>query len=143
MFPDAERGRSGTEARRDTLLSAIRVAIHAAGKLVKHMSDPLGFISGNQIQRPDFAKPAGGQSAGAQNGQGGGSFKDVLVKNLQEVNQAQQEAQRAVEDLTTGERSDVEGVILATQKADNAFRMLQQLRNRMMEAYDEVKQMRV
>jgi flagellar hook-basal body complex protein FliE len=37
----------------------------------------------------------------------------------------------------------VEGVILATQKADNAFRMLQQVRNRMMEAYDEVKQIRV
>lgn len=107
------------------------------------MSDPLGFISGNQIQRPDFAKPGGGQSAQSEQGGGGSSFKDVLVKNLQEVNQAQQEAQRAVEDLTTGERNDVEGVILATQKADNAFRMLQQLRNRMMEAYDEVKQMRV
>lgn len=107
------------------------------------MSDPLGFISGNQIQRPDFAKPAGGQGAQSQAGGGGASFKDVLVKNLQEVNQAQQEAQQAVEDLTTGERNDVEGVILATQKADNAFRMLQQLRNRMMEAYDEVKQMRV
>ncbi|MFN5945573.1 MAG: flagellar hook-basal body complex protein FliE [Phycisphaerae bacterium] len=107
------------------------------------MSDPLGFISGNQIQRPDFAKPSGGQSAQSEQGGGGSSFKDVLVKNLQEVNQAQQEAQRAVEDLTTGERNDVEGVILATQKADNAFRMLQQLRNRMMEAYDEVKQMRV
>lgn len=107
------------------------------------MSDPLGFISGNQIQRPDFAKPAGGQSAQSEQDGGGSSFKDVLVKNLQEVNQAQQEAQRAVEDLTTGQRNDVEGVILATQKADNAFRMLQQLRNRMMEAYDEVKQMRV
>jgi flagellar hook-basal body complex protein FliE len=107
------------------------------------MSDPLGFISGNQIQRPDFAKPSGSQSAQSEQGGGGSSFKDVLVKNLQEVNQAQQEAQRAVEDLTTGERNDVEGVILATQKADNAFRMLQQLRNRMMEAYDEVKQMRV
>ncbi|HLP85127.1 MAG TPA: flagellar hook-basal body complex protein FliE [Phycisphaerales bacterium] len=107
------------------------------------MSDPLGFISGNQIQRPDFAKSGGGQSAGAATGEAGASFKDVLVKNLQEVNQAQQEAQQAVEDLTTGQRNDVESVILATQKADNAFRMLQQLRNRMMEAYDEVKQMRV
>ncbi|GDX99141.1 hypothetical protein LBMAG48_15450 [Phycisphaerae bacterium] len=111
------------------------------------MSDPLGFISGNQIQRPDFAKPAGGQTGQPANanvgGESGASFKDVLVKNLQEVNEAQQEAQQAVEDLTTGNRNDVEGVILATQKADNAFRMLQQLRNRMMEAYDEVKQMRV
>jgi len=70
------------------------------------------------------------------------SFKSVLMANLDEVNKAQQEATRAVEDLQTGERSDLEGVIMATQKADNAFRMLQALRNRVMEAYDEVKQMR-
>lgn len=105
------------------------------------MSDPLGFISGAGSQRPIFAKPQGSGQGGAQTP--GASFQDVLVKSLSEVNQAQQEATRAVEDLQTGQRSDVEGVILATQKADNAFRMLQQLRNRMMEAYDEVKQMRV
>jgi flagellar hook-basal body complex protein FliE len=67
----------------------------------------------------------------------------VLLKSLDEVNAAQAEATKAVEDLQIGQRSDVEGVILATQKADNAFRMLQSLRNRMMEAYDEVKQVRV
>jgi len=65
------------------------------------------------------------------------------MQSLDEVNRAQQEATQAVEDLATGQRSDVEGVMLATQKADNAFRMLQSLRNRMIEAYDEVKQIRV
>lgn len=33
--------------------------------------------------------------------------------------------------------------MLATQKADNAFRMLQALRNKVVEAYDEIKQTRV
>jgi flagellar hook-basal body complex protein FliE len=107
------------------------------------MNDPLGFISGQNIQRPGFIKPAQGDSASPNSAQQGPNFKDVLMKNLEEVNQAQQEAQQAVEDLQTGQRTDVESVILATQKADNAFRMLQQLRNRMIEAYDEVKQMRV
>jgi flagellar hook-basal body complex protein FliE len=45
--------------------------------------------------------------------------------------------------VLTGQRTDVERVIDATRKADDAFRMLQALRNRVMEAYDEVKQMRV
>ena len=84
------------------------------------------------------AKP---QQAGGE-GQGP-SFKDTLLKSIAEANDLQQQATRAVEDLQTGQRTDVEGVILATQKADNAFRMLQQVRNRMMEAYDEVKQIRV
>ncbi len=103
------------------------------------MSDPLGFISGKVGGgMPPVPRPSAGGGAPE-----GASFGDALTKALDEVNQAQREASRAVEDLQTGQRTDVEGVILATQKADNAFRMLQALRNRMMEAYDEVKQMRV
>ncbi len=79
---------------------------------------------------------------GAARGPQGPSFKDVMVKTLDEVNTAQREADRAVEDLVTGKRDDVEGVILATEKADTAFRMLQAMRNRVMQAYEEVKQVR-
>jgi flagellar hook-basal body complex protein FliE len=106
------------------------------------MADPLGLIGGSgginpsAYPRPDIKGP-GGQAQ-----QPGQSFKDVMLANLDEVNKAQQEATRAVEDLTTGKRSDLESVIHATQKADNAFRMLQALRNKMVEAYDEIKQIR-
>jgi flagellar hook-basal body complex protein FliE len=106
------------------------------------MSDPLGLIGGGGVNpssfpRPDIKGPGGlaGQPAGQ-------SFKDVLLANLDEVNKAQQDATKAVEDLQTGKRGDLEGVIMATQKADNAFRMLQALRNKMMDAYDEIKQIR-
>ncbi|MFZ4573324.1 MAG: flagellar hook-basal body complex protein FliE [Phycisphaerales bacterium] len=104
------------------------------------MADPLGLIGGvggASPLRPDFSKRP--ETSGPE----GPSFKDVLAQNLDEVNRAQQEATRAVEDVLTGERNDVERVIDATRKADDAFRMLQALRNRVMEAYDEVKQMRV
>lgn len=104
------------------------------------MSDPLGLIGNGGaggIQRPNLNPQV------AKGGQDGPSFKDALLRNLDEVNKLQQEATQATEDLARGKRSDLEGVILATNKADNAFRMLQQLRNRMMEAYDEVKQTRV
>ncbi len=110
------------------------------------MSDPLGFISGGidrtRHLRPP-AQPDGTQPGAAQPGEAPAkSFKDVLLDSLDEANRLQQEATRAVEDLQTGERQDVENVLLATAKADNAFRMLQSLRNRVMEAYDELKQMR-
>lgn len=55
----------------------------------------------------------------------------------------QQDATRATEDLLTGRRNDLEGVILATEKADTAFKMLQAARNQVMQALDEIKQMRV
>lgn len=102
------------------------------------MSDPLGLIGSGGGIRPDQPNP--GASRGPKDGPG---FKDVLMDNLNQVNKLSQDATRAVEDLATGDRTDVEGVILATQKADNAFRMLQSVRNKVMEAYDQVQQMRV
>jgi flagellar hook-basal body complex protein FliE len=104
------------------------------------MTDPLGLIGGvggaggarglpqRAVERPRGEAP---------------DFAGLLRKNLDQVNSLQQDATRAVEDLMTGERDDVEGVILATQKADTAFRMLQAMRNKVMEAYEEVKQVRV
>ncbi len=112
------------------------------------MADPLGLISGlgrtNGALQPALSGTQRTAGIGTPDvGVGGQSFKNVLKAGVEEVNRAQQEATRAVEDLATGERNDVEGVIMATQKADNAFRMLQALRNKMVEAYDEIKQMRV
>lgn len=87
---------------------------------------------------------AGGvQGGGSSEGAGGPSFKDVLMENIKQVNDLQQDATRAIEDLQTGRRNDVEGVMLATQKADTAFKMLVQLRNKMQGAYEEIKQLRV
>lgn len=103
------------------------------------MADPLGLING--------ARGVGGVGnarggAGAAAPTDGPNFKDVLLDNLNEANRAQQDATRAVEDLVEG-KGDVENVVLAAKKAETAFQMLQALRNRVVEAYDEIKQMRV
>jgi flagellar hook-basal body complex protein FliE len=102
------------------------------------MSDPLGLIgsSGNSpIQGRGHHAP--------QQQQGGADFKAALMDNLKQVNALQQDASQATEDLMTGKRDDIEGVIIATEKADTAFKMLQAMRNQVMQAYDEIKQMRV
>lgn len=105
------------------------------------MSDPLGLIGNTGGVQPVKPQPAG-PGQGAQKAEGP-SFQQLLKRELDEVNQLQQDAEQAVNELATGQRDDIEGVILATQKADTAFRMLLQVRNKMMAAYDEVKQIRV
>lgn len=105
------------------------------------MSDPLGLISntgGPQGITPRPPTPAPGAPA-----TGGPSFKDVMMKQIEQVNQLQQDAEMAIEDLAAGRRDDVDGVLIAKQKADIAFKMLLQVRNKMMDAYEEVKQIRV
>ncbi len=101
------------------------------------MADPIGLagLGMNGGMLPGRPAPATGGD--------GPDFKSVLLKNLSEVNALQQDATRATEDLMAGRRDDVEGVILATEKADTAFKMLQAMRNQVMQAYDEIKQMRV
>ncbi len=101
------------------------------------MPDPLGLI-GATPAAGRIAFPAGPRPAG-----GGTGFREALAAEIEKVNRLQQDATRAVEDLAAGRRDDVEGVLAATHKADIAFRLLVQVRNKVMEACDAVKQIRV
>lgn len=103
------------------------------------MTDPLGLINRTTAARPlpPSAPQGPGQSANTP------EFKDVLMKNLEQVNKLQQDAQTAIEDLASGRRDDMDSVLMAKQKADLAFQTLLQVRNKMMSAYEEIKQIRV
>ena len=103
------------------------------------MTDPLGLIGSTGPVRP--AGPPGGAPLAPPTG--GPGFKALLESELARVNALDQDAKEAAEDWAAGRRDDVESVILATQKADTAFKMLLQVRNKMMDAYEEVKQIRV
>ena len=103
------------------------------------MTDPLGLVG--QSQQLGAAQQA--QQAKRTESAAGQGFKDLLMQNIEQVNKLQEDATTAIEDLTTGKRDDVESVLLATAKADNAFRLLQQVRNKVFDAYKEIQQLRV
>jgi flagellar hook-basal body complex protein FliE len=93
-------------------------------------------ISIAQIPLPLSASAAGEQSAGP-------SFKDVLVDSIQQVNNMQLEADHAVETMFTGGEINPAEVLTAVQKADLAFRLTMQMRNKLMEVYQEIKDIRI
>ncbi|MEM1208693.1 MAG: flagellar hook-basal body complex protein FliE [Planctomycetota bacterium] len=101
------------------------------------MADPLGLIG------TGGARPLAPTPPSAPGGQPSTRFKDVLLDNIEQVNQLQRQAEGAIEDLMTGRRDDADAVFTAKQKADIAFQTLLQVRNKMMDAYEEVKQIRV
>ena len=82
------------------------------------------------------ASPGGGESSGA-------SFKDALLNSLNEVNQLQHQANQAVETMATGGDVNPAEVLTAVQKADLAFRMVMQVRNKLVSAYQEIQNVRV
>ena len=73
----------------------------------------------------------------------GPSFKDVLVDSIQQVNSMQLEADQAVETMFSGGEINPAEVLTAVQKADLAFRLTMQMRNKLMEVYQEVKDIRI
>ena len=73
----------------------------------------------------------------------GPSFKDYLLDSIKQVNSMQQDADHAVESLFTGGDANPAEVLTAVQKADLAFRMLMQVRNKLVSAYEEIQNMRI
>jgi len=71
------------------------------------------------------------------------SFRDMLVNSIQEVNSMQLQADQAVEKLVTGGDVTPAEVLTAVQKADIAFRLMMQMRNKLVQAYQEIQNIRV
>jgi len=94
----------------------------------------------NTLQAATTALP---QAPNTNAASGAGSFKDMLLDSIQDVNSMQQQAEQAVETLMTGGDANPAEVMTAVQKADLAFRLMMQMRNKMMQVYQEVKDIRV
>lgn len=86
---------------------------------------------------------AAGAKLGGAGAAGSSSFSDMLKNSIDEVSRLQQDASQAVEDLMTQRTQDVTGVMTAMEKADLAFKTLLAIRTKLMEAYDEIKNMPV
>ena len=71
------------------------------------------------------------------------AFKDFLLQSIDQVNTMQNDADSAVHQLMTGGDVNPAEVLTTVQKADLAFRMMMQIRNKLVQAYQEVKDVRV
>lgn len=72
-----------------------------------------------------------------------GSFKNLLMESIEHVNGMQTEADHAVEALFTGGDVNPAEVLTAVQKADMAFRLTMQVRNKLMDVYREIQEVRI
>ena len=73
----------------------------------------------------------------------GSSFGDTLKTMMQDANNSQIEADHKIEELAAGRNKDIHGTVLSMEKADIDFRMLTQVRNKVIEAYREIMRMQI
>jgi flagellar hook-basal body complex protein FliE len=94
----------------------------------------------NNLQTNLIATPPGASKPGSAKA-GGTSFGDTLGQYLDEVNQLQRDASTAIADNVTGKRDDLDGVMVAMEKSDLAFKTLMAIRTKLIDAYEELKNM--
>jgi len=70
-------------------------------------------------------------------------FGDLFKKALQEVNSAQKESQMKTQQLVKGEGTDIHEVMIAAQKSSLSLQLTVQMRNKVVEAYQEIMRMQV
>jgi flagellar hook-basal body complex protein FliE len=68
----------------------------------------------------------------------GGDFAEHLKSALNEVNDMQQESEKAIADLATGQVKDLHQAALAIGKAETSMQLMLEIRNKALSAYKEL-----
>jgi flagellar hook-basal body complex protein FliE len=71
----------------------------------------------------------------------GGGFSGVLSNALQQVNQLSGGAEQQIGSLLKGGNADMSSVMIAVEKADVAFQLMMQVRNKIVSAYQDIEKM--
>ena len=98
--------------------------------------------------RPAATPTAGGVSPASPPASGGlaplnGGFNEALGRALTEVNALQLDAERAARTLASGKTVDMTEAVVTMEKASIAFQFALQIRNKLLEAYQDVMRMPV
>jgi flagellar hook-basal body complex protein FliE len=88
------------------------------------------------IRPRETPAPAGGGDAAHP-------FAEVLKSSLDEVNGLQQKADAAITALATGDKMSLHDTMIAMEQADVSFRLMMQVRNKIVDAYQEIMRIQV
>lgn len=106
------------------------------------MSDARGWTKsvGNEIsdQFSHVELPGINQTEGSEK-----TFGDFLQDSIGKVNALQQDANVAMEKLASGESKDLHETLLAVERAEIAFKAMNQVRSKVIDAYKEIMRMQI
>ena len=71
------------------------------------------------------------------------SFADILMDKIQTADALQKKANSLTEKMLAGEDIDLHEVMIATEKAEVAMQLTLQIRNKLLEAYQELTRMQI
>ena len=89
--------------------------------------------------------PVGGaaSTAGPESATAKGEFAKLFNRTVGQANEQMVRADQSINQLATGKSDDLQDVVLSMAKADLSFRFILEMRNQLMEAYQEIMRMQV
>jgi len=94
-----------------------------------------GGLTTNSVQTPGTAGTPQTSSARESD------FKTTLENCISQVESLHSDAEKRVEGLLSGQGNDVHSAIIAVEKADLSFQLMMQVRNKIVQAYEQISQM--
>ncbi len=74
---------------------------------------------------------------------GNPSFAELLAKSLNDVNNLQIAADNAIKEIATGKMDNIQDAVMAIEKADISMRLLLEVKNKAVQAYNQIMNMQV
>ncbi len=87
--------------------------------------------------------PSAAYGVGKATGKPAQNFANQLQKAIQEVDNLQAGRDQMVEGMVSGEVTEVHDVMIAAKEANLAFELLVEVRNKLLEGYQEIMRMQV
>jgi flagellar hook-basal body complex protein FliE len=92
----------------------------------------------------EFSLPSlTGAAPASSPGSGGGGFAKALADQIGKLDASQADAAQQAQQLATGKAEDISSVVLSVQKASLEIQLATQVRNKLVEAYQEIFRMQV
>ena len=95
---------------------------------IKGIGAATGFIS------PDTTVRKAGEGQG---------FKEALASSIEDVDSLKKAADKSIMDMASGKGEDIHKVMIALEKADVSFQFMLQVRNKAINAYQQIMGMSV
>ena len=83
------------------------------------------------------------EKSGSKSSSPAEGFSQMLGDLVDKVNQSQLDADKSVQNLVTGESKGLHEVMIAMEKANISFQFITQVRNKAIDAYQEIMRMPV
>lgn len=71
------------------------------------------------------------------------SFSETLITSLKDINDSQLKASNMSSGFISGEPLDLHDVMVSAEEASVAFELLMEIRNKLLESYQEIQRMQV